>query len=151
MITIKNTQRSYKINTKTVERDAQIILDELGYSDFDLGIWFTTNKTVRGYNKTYRKKDVATDILSFPYHPDLQPGDKVKVESEEDKNVGDIIISVEYVNYLLPLYKTTLQKRMSVLLVHGICHLLGYTHYDEENDEKMSKLEKKLAKKLQLT
>ena len=148
MITIKNTQRSYSIDIEKVRQDAQIILDELNYSDFDLGIWFTTNKTVRQYNKEYRKKDKPTDILSFPYHTDLKPGQRIKVTEEEDKNVGDILISVEFVENLLPLYQVDLQKRISVLLVHGICHLLGYSHYDDENDRKMIAKERAIAKKL---
>jgi probable rRNA maturation factor len=148
MITIKNTQRSHDIDIQKVQTDAQKILEELGYSDFDLGIWFTTNKTVRQYNKNFRNKDKATDILSFPYHPHLKAGERIKVKEEEDKNVGDILISVEFVENLLPLYKTTLQKRISVLLIHGICHLLGYTHYDDENDQKMSAKERAIATKL---
>jgi len=148
MISIKNTQRSFKLDLEKVRADAQKILDELGYSDFDLGIWFTTNKTVREYNKNFRNKDKATDILSFPYHPDLKAGQRIKVKDEEDKNVGDILIAVEFVENLLPLYKTTLQKRISVLLIHGICHLLGYSHYDDENDQKMSAKERAIATKL---
>lgn len=148
MITIKNTQRSHSIDIEKVRQESQIILDELNYSDFDLGIWFTTNKTVRQYNKEYRKKDKPTDILSFPYHTDLKPGQRIKVTEEEDKNVGDILISVEFVENLLPLYQVDLQKRISVLLVHGICHLLGYSHYDDENDRKMIAKERAIAKKL---
>ncbi len=148
MITIKNTQRSHTIDIEKVRQDAQSILDELNYSDFDLGIWFTTNKTVQTYNKEYRKKDKPTDILSFPYHTDLKPGRRIKVTEEEDKNVGDILISVEFVENLLPLYQVDLQKRISVLLVHGICHLLGYSHYDDENDRKMIAKERAIAKKL---
>lgn len=148
MISIKNTQRTCTIDLKKVQQDAQTILDELGYSDFDLGIWFTTSKTVREYNKNFRNKDKATDILSFPYHPDLKAGQRIKVKEEEDKNVGDILIAPDFVENLLPLYQTTLQIRISVLLIHGICHLLGYSHYDEENDQKMSSKERSIAKKL---
>lgn len=150
MITIKNTLRAEKIDVKKIEKTAQAILTELGYEDFDLGIWLTTSATIRKYNRDFRNKDKATDILSFPYHYGLQPGQKITVHTEEDKNVGDVIIAVDFVKGLLPLYNVTLQERLSILLVHGICHLLGYTHYDEENDEKMSKLERKIAKKLGL-
>lgn len=148
MISLKNTQRTFKVQLKSVEKTAQAILDYLDYSDFDLGIWLTTNKTIRHYNKTYRNKDKATDILSFPYHSNVQPGDRITVVHEEDKNIGDIIISIEFVHNVLPLYEVTLDERLQVLLVHGICHLLGYSHYDEENDEKMIGLEKTIAKKL---
>lgn len=150
MITIKNTLRAEKLDIKKIEVTAQSILTELGYADFDLGIWLTTSATIRKYNRDFRNKDKATDILSFPYHYGLKAGEKITVHTEEDKNVGDVIIAVDFVKGLLPLYNVTLQERLSILLVHGICHLLGYTHYDEENDEKMSKLERKIAKKLGL-
>ena len=151
MVSIKNTQRTCSIDLEKVRKDAQTILDELGYSDFDLGIWFTTSKTVRKYNKNFRNKDKATDILSFPYHSDLKAGERIKVKEDDDKNIGDILIAPDFVENLLPLYQTTLQKRISVLLIHGICHLLGYTHYDEENDEKMISKERAIARKLGLT
>jgi len=149
MITIKNTQRNHTVDTKHIEQTAQTIITELGYSDFDLGIWLTTNKTIHSYNKMYRKKNKPTDILSFPYHANLEAGEKPTIHSDEDKNLGDLIISVEFVHGILELYKgITLQERIDTLLIHGICHLLGYSHYDEENDKLMSKLEKKLAKKI---
>jgi len=148
VIIIKNTQRKFKINTAEIQQTTEKILNELGYQDFDLGIWLTTSTTIRSYNREFRAKDKPTDILSFPYHYGLKPGQKIKVLEEEDKNVGDVIIAVDFVQELLPLYNVTLQERLSVLLVHGVCHLLGYTHYDEDNDEKMSALERKIAKKL---
>jgi probable rRNA maturation factor len=149
MITIKNTQRSHTVDAKHIEKTAQTIITELGYSDFDLGIWLTTNKTIHSYNKMYRKKNKPTDILSFPYHANLEPGEKPTIHDEEDKNLGDLIISVEFVHGILELYKgITLQERIDTLLIHGICHLLGYSHYDEDNDKLMVTLEKKLAKKI---
>ncbi len=145
MITIRNTQRKFIVDTQRIEKTAQIILDELKYSDYDLGIWLTTNSTIHAYNKQYRAKDKPTDILSFPYHQ-LEAGERITVYSDEDKNVGDLIISIEYVHGILSLYDVTLEERLDTLLVHGICHLLGYSHYDEENDKIMNALEKKLAK-----
>ncbi len=148
MITIKNSQRKFSIDQEMVKAEAQMILETLGYGDFDLGIWFTTNKTIRYYNATYRKKDKPTDILSFPYHEGLTPGQRIEPIDEDEKTLGDLLISVEFVYGLLPLYTVTLQKRITTLLIHGICHLLGYSHYDENNDKIMSALEKKLAKHL---
>ena len=151
MITIKNTQKKHKINIEQLRTTAQNILTELGYGDFDLGIWLTTSKTIRTYNRDYRKKDKPTDILSFPYHTNLQPGERIKPKSDDDKNVGDIILAIDFINNLLPLFDTTLDERLRTILVHGICHLLGYSHYDPDNDEMMTKIEKKIAKKLNIT
>lgn len=97
MILIRNTQKKININQKKLQQDAQKILDILGYNDFDLGIWLTTNTTIKKYNHNYRNKDKPTDILSFPYHSDLKAGDKISATTDEDRNLGDIIISPEYV------------------------------------------------------
>ncbi len=150
MITIRNTQRKIKIDTAHLKRDAQTILDALDYSDFDLGIWLTSNKTIQTYNKEYRHKDKPTDILSFPYHTQLKAGNRIKVKSEEDKNLGDLIIAPEYVMHDLPKWNTTFEKHMQRLLVHGICHLLGYDHIKDEDYKIMHKKEVQLLKKLEL-
>ena len=81
MILIKNTQKKIKIDINHIKKDVQTILNLLGYPDFDIGIWFTTNPTIRKYNKEYREKDKATDVLSFPYHETLKPGEKITPET----------------------------------------------------------------------
>ena len=87
MITLKNSQKKIKIDTKKIEQDAAKLLHLLKYADFDLGILITTNKTIRNYNKNFRDKDKATDILSFPYYHDVQAGKRVRVPKGEEKNL----------------------------------------------------------------
>jgi len=148
MITIKTTQRKIKVNIEKFKKDTRTVLGLLGYHDFVLTIWLTTNKSIRAYNKKYRKIDKATDILSFPYWPDLKPGQQIAPELTHDKQLGDIIISLEYVQNQLKELKTTMPQRLEVLLVHGICHLLGYDHIDEKDYEIMHKKEQWLLKHL---
>lgn len=146
MINIKNTQRKIALDVEALRQDAKKLLDVLNYSDFDLGIWVTNNKTIKEYNKTYRDKNKPTDILSFAYHPELKPGQRIKVENTEDKNLGDIIISAEYVKKEAEEYNTTFNKRLKVLLVHGICHLLGYDHITDKDYRQMRAKEAYLLK-----
>ncbi len=147
MITIRNTQRTAKISVPKLKKTAQRMLKALGYADFDLGIWLTTNKTIRHYNKTFRHKDKPTDILSFPYHPHLQPGEKIRPLHAEDKNLGDLIISVEYVvTDAAVRYNRFFDDHMMVLLAHGIAHLLNYDHITDDDFAVMQKVERKLLK-----
>lgn len=148
VITIRNRQRKISVNTPLLKANAQKILTTLGYDKFDLGIWLTTNKTIKRYNKRFRKKDKATDILSFPYHTKLKPGDKILVKEPEDQNLGDIIISLEYVKADAPQHDQSLTKRLDVLLAHGIAHLLGYDHKTDKEWNDMQKIEKKLIQTL---
>lgn len=144
MITLATAQRKIKINRAQLQRDAQTILTAVGYPDFDLNILLTTNKTIRAYNKQFRHKDKATDILSFPYHYEIKPGQKIIARTPEDKCLGDIIISLEYVRKDVKKMETTFDKRMQRLLVHGICHLIGYDHETDEEYEVMLKKENEL-------
>lgn len=148
MITIRNTQRKIKINLTKLKQNAQKILDALDYADFDLGIWLTTNNTIQKYNREYRNKDKPTDILSFPFHPKLKAGERITVKSPDDKNLGDLIIAPEYVKTHAKKLGIAFEQHMEVLLVHGICHLLGYDHSKDKDYEIMGKKEQMLLKKL---
>jgi probable rRNA maturation factor len=148
VITIRNTQRKIALNVQALACDAQFILDTLNYHDYDLGIWITNNKTIREYNRDYRHKDKPTDILSFPYYPDLKPGERIKPLSSEDKNLGDLIISAEYVARDAARYNISFHDRLRLLLVHGICHLLGYDHIEDADYRRMRAKEAFLLKKL---
>lgn len=146
MITIRNSVRTIDVDESKLVKNAQTILNFLKYNDFDLGILLTTNKTIKRYNKEFRHKDKATDILSFAYHTELKAGQRIKAKSEEDKNLGDLIISLEYVKKDAQKWKQTYEHRMEILLVHGICHLLGHDHEKDEEYAVMDALEQKLLK-----
>lgn len=141
MITIKNSQRNITINTNLLKQKVKKILAKLGYTDFDLGIWLTTNATIRRYNKQYRNKDKATDVLSFPYHSNLKAGEKIVVQSPEDKNLGDLIISLEYVQKDAHNWDHSFAQHIDFILIHGICHLLGYDHIEDVDYEIMKQQE----------
>ena len=146
MITIRNSQRKVAVNQMKLRRDAEKILHILDYSEFDLGIWITNNSTIKRYNKNFRNINKATDILSFPFYPELKPGKRIKAASDEEKNLGDIIISAEY---LFAQYQADgFENRLQRILVHGICHLLAYDHKTDTEFKIMNKLEKHLLLKL---
>ena len=146
MIVIKNKQRKIHVDMPWLQAKAHLMLECAGYPDFDLGILLTTNATIKKYNKTYRKKDKATDILSFPYHNTLKPGKTIIVHDPEDKNLGDIIISLEYA--LRESGKTwgrTFEKHLVCLLAHGIAHVLGHDHKTAQQEKIMLLFENKLV------
>ncbi len=141
MITIKNTQRKIIVNTKQLKQDIQDILDLLHYSDFAVGVMLTTNKTIKHYNALYRHKDNPTDILAFPFHTTVKAGNRIKAKTSDEKNLGDLIISLEYVKNAAQELNTTFEQRLRILIVHGICHLLGYDHIKDTDYKKMHRKE----------
>lgn len=148
MITITNKTRTLKVSEKKLRAQALAMLEALKYEDCDLGILLTTDRTIRTYNRDYRHKDKPTDILSFPFHPELKAGERIIFYSEDDKNLGDLIISLEYVARTAHKWDRTFDEHMTALLAHGISHLLGYDHITDEQYDEMHKVEKKLLKKV---
>jgi probable rRNA maturation factor len=148
MITLHNEQTEVAVDTKRMEDAAQRMLTILGYNDFDLGILLTSAEGMQTYNRDYRGIDKATDVLSFPFYPDLTPGDKIQASDDDAKNVGDIIICPAYAQTTLIDWDQSIEERMDGLLVHGICHLLGYDHETDEQEEQMLAMEAKLLSKI---
>lgn len=148
MITIKNTQRSIKINTTQLRKQVENILHAVKYPDFDLGIWITTDPTIRKFNAQYRHKDKPTDILSFSYHSQLKPGEKIAVQSDDDKNLGDLIISAHRVAMDAKKFGESFHSRLVFIITHGVCHLLGYDHETDEQYKQMHAKEVAIAKKI---
>jgi len=142
MIMIKKTGDLSDVDVRALKEDAQKLLRVLGYDDFDLGIKLTTNEEIRSYNNQFRGVDRPTDVLSFPYHIDLVAGERIVPQSNDDKNLGDIFISVEYLRKVTDDFETqTLAECLRIMLVHGLCHLLGYTHDEEDDYEVMQQKE----------
>jgi len=148
MVNITNEDLITSFNIQEFETNAQSILSWMGYGDFDLGILLTNNETIQQFNRDYRSKDVPTDILSFPFHTELKAGEAIVVHSEDDKNIGDLIISLEYIQDICKEENKTINEHLRTLLCHGICHLLGYDHYTDETDKVMKEKEVWLAAKL---
>jgi probable rRNA maturation factor len=144
MIRIINRQRTIKVNVESLRKATEQMITFLGYNDFDIGILLTTNKTIRKFNQKYCNKNTPTDILSFPFHPNYPAGTLPVIQNSDDKNLGDIIISLEYIKKDTSEDKQLLEKRLLILLAHGIIHLLNYNHQTDEDFVIMQKIEKQL-------
>ena len=101
---------------------AQTISDALGYPDAELSIVLTDDASIRELNRTWRKKDSATDVLSFS-----------QVEGDgnapgETTVLGDVVISTETAARQATTAGSTVEQEVTRLLVHGVLHLLGHDH-----------------------
>jgi len=144
MILIENKQNKVPVDCARMQKSVEQILENLSYSDFSIAVIFCTDDQMQEYNLQFRKKDQPTDILSFPFYPDHPAGTRIKARNKDEKILGDIIIAPFYVLNDLDRWQQTLEDRLKTLLVHGICHLLGYDHILDKDYAVMHKEEKRL-------
>jgi probable rRNA maturation factor len=79
----------------------------------------TTDADIRRLNRTFRKKNKPTDVLSFPA-PEPLPG--------QQPAGGDLAISVETAERQAEETGHALSVELQILLLHGVLHLAGYDH-----------------------
>ncbi|XP_021112113.1 putative ribonuclease isoform X13 [Heterocephalus glaber] len=96
-LVIRNLQRAIPIRRVPLRRNVEIVRNILGVEKFDLGIICLDNKNIQHINGIYRKKNVPTDVLSFPFHEDLKAGEIPQPGFPDDYNLGDIFLGVEYI------------------------------------------------------
>ncbi|QQR53633.1 rRNA maturation RNase YbeY [bacterium] len=140
---VQNLQ-SVSVDVAKLKKIAQAILLFLEYKSFDLAIQLVDDQTMQDYNRRFRNTDKPTDVLSFPFYPDLKAGERIVARTKDDKNLGDLVIAPRYVQNNLEQWQQTFEYRLAVLLVHGICHLLGYDHIEDADYEIMNAQEQKI-------
>ena len=84
-------------------------------------------------NGKFRGKNKSTDILSFPFNE--EPLTKI-IKKEKKIYLGDIIINLNKIK------KNNFIKNFDKLWIHGLLHLLGYTHKKDKEHKQMLKLER---------
>ena len=87
-----------------------------------------SDRKIRTLNRTYRHKDYATDVLSFP--------------AADPATLGDVVIATGVARRQAREAGHPLQTELRVLALHGLLHLLGYDH--ETDNGRMARLEARL-------
>lgn len=102
----------------------------------ELSVSFVTNDAIQEINKTYRNKDVPTDVISFAME-EMGEGEIKIIAADMPTLLGDIIISVERASEQAESYAHTFEREVCFLAVHGFLHLLGYDHGTEAQEKEM--------------
>jgi probable rRNA maturation factor len=100
---------------------------------YEATIVLTDDTEMRDLNRAWRSKDQPTNVLSFPSgDAPCEPG-----------ALGDIVIAYETVRKEAEDDGIALEDHVSHLVVHGVLHLLGFDHLQQDEAEKMEDLERK--------
>ena len=105
----------------------------------EVSILLTDDAQVRQLNRDYRQKDKPTNVLSFPALDDDTP-----IPPEGPVLLGDVIIARETTEREAYEESKSLKNHLSHLVVHGVLHLLGYDHIEDDEAEEMEALERSI-------
>ncbi len=94
-----------------------------------LSVVVGTDDDVRHLNRQYRAVDAPTDVLSFPADPSPVPG--------EEPYLGDLILSLPYIQRQAEADRHSVSDEVTLTVIHGTLHLLGYDHDTPENQAAM--------------
>jgi probable rRNA maturation factor len=135
-IKLINSQDSIKFNFGFIKKAADYILKK-----FDSGksrcinIIFVGNDEIEKLNKRYRNIGRPTDVLSFSYLSDPDSPE----EYDDFSVIGEIYISPEVAleNSLEQGDKWSIELEIILLIIHGLLHIFGYDHEDDEERARM--------------
>ncbi len=99
----------------------------------EVSLVFCDDRAIRRLNRKWRGVDAPTDVLSFPQltEDDLQ-GPVIRPVL-----LGDIVLSLESAARQAEEYGHSLEREILYLFTHGLLHLLGYDHLEEDERQRM--------------
>ena len=94
-------------------------------------------------NMHYFKKNSPADVLTIPLYTNIKDIYKLNVDNEEV--LGDLFINRQLIKKNALKYKKTMTEELQLVLIHGLLHLVGYSH---ENEDKLKLIENKILNKV---
>lgn len=110
----------------------------------EVSVSFVDDEEMRGLNRAWRDIDAPTDVLSFecdsPFDEDIP--------EDEPVELGDVILAPGVIAAQAPQFDATPAEECRLMLVHGLLHLLGYDHLDDEEAAAMEEREAEILREL---
>ena len=100
-----------------------------GALDAEVSVTLTNDAHIHALNRDYRGVDRPTDVLSFALTESEEPE---IFDAPGGVVLGDLVISLERAAAQAETYGHSFLRELSFLTVHGMLHLLGYDHMEEE-------------------
>jgi len=109
--------------------------------DVEIAVLLTNNEKMRQLNQEFRDTNKPTNVLSFP-DVEIKSDDLLEfLSGKEYIYVGDIAIGYDILKAEALEAGISMNDHFIHLLVHGVLHLIGYDHMEEDEAEAMMELE----------
>jgi len=134
---------------------AEAVLADEGVGDAEVSMLFVDEVAIGDLNKRFLDREGPTDVLAFPI--DDEPGEGGRSPDsggsgpgcngeppEPPSLLGDVVICPAVAHRNAPEHAGSYDDEIALLVVHGLLHLLGMDHDDEEEAEAMEAREREL-------
>jgi probable rRNA maturation factor len=135
--------RGAAVDWKTFRQFISRMARELTGIPFTVAI--VSDKAIRRLNLNFRKKDAATDVLSFPSEAAKS---RQTTGARHDDGLGDVVISAPTAARSAREHGWSLDQELRALALHGVLHLMGYDH--ETDRGQMARAERNWGRRLRL-
>lgn len=151
------------VSAPVIRRRADKMLEHLGLSreGIELSIALVNDEAIRELNRSFRRKNKPTDVLAFPMSdspaldfpepakrrsPKKAAYDALGASTQKLRSglLGDVILSVETARRQAEANSRPLLAELTMLLAHGLLHLLGYDHQTDAEEREMKALTSEL-------
>lgn len=126
-INIFNNYGEIKVDIEKICNDLEKIFYNKFNTNEETSLILVDKIEINRLNKEYRHIDKITDVISF--------------EDHDDNYLGDIFICYERAEEQANLYQHSLEREFAFLICHGLLHLHGYDHLNEEQEKEMFELQ----------
>ncbi|MBR3318120.1 MAG: rRNA maturation RNase YbeY [Atopobiaceae bacterium] len=106
-----------------------------------VSVSIVSEERIREVNAEWREQDRATDVISLECE---RPDDEM-LGPDEPCELGDILLAPTYIERQAERFGIPVEDEFTLLLVHGMLHLLGYDHLEEDEAEEMEQREDELV------
>lgn len=134
---INNTNKEIE-NLDILEEYTKFLVKKRNIDNAIFNIIFVTSEEIHKINKEYRNVDRVTDVISFA----LEDSPSINVTSF--RLLGDIYICLDKVYEQADIYNHSVLRESCFLITHGLLHLLGYDHMEEDDEKIMFGLQEEL-------
>lgn len=166
---VADEQSQQPVDVRRWSELAERLLADRGLgADVELNILYVDEEAIASLNRRFLGHEGPTDVLSFPIEDDVvlssgpagtvSPGEGGPGRREEDREdetsgpgvpllLGDVVICPQVAARNAPEHAGSYDDELALLLVHGILHLLGMDHEEEEEAVAMESLEQDLLRR----
>lgn len=150
MIEVRNFTEN-QVSETFFKKIVQAVLKEerfcLSIKEVELSVALVGPGRMRKLNKAFLKRNRATDVLAFPESKILF--EKFKIGTKKKvKGLGEIVICLREVKKNARRFKSSFEKELGRVLIHGLLHLLGYEH--EGSNRETGRMNRKEEEYLEL-